>query len=213
MGRLAKRSPRDLPSQPSVWRLASIEVESFARHYRYGSYGRACLRAGMLAALLLYERRTHPSGMAVCLLGKRRLREAALIISTAFGTLALGALSRVATGCVLAVLGALFWRPAIRTVRALPRAAALRRAVPPGQYKYVHSLASTAPGAGAELLRALTREADKKGWSLLLDASNEKLACYYATFGFVMLSRVMAMPDGTPGLRMWRPTAKGAVNE
>ena len=37
-------------------------------------------------------------------------------------------------------------------------------------------VASARPGAGAELLRRLTHEADGKGWSFVLDASNEKLA-------------------------------------
>ena len=206
----AKRGAQGVLSPRTAWRLAAVEVEAFSRCYCYGSHGRLRLRAAMLVAILLYERRTHPSGMALCLLGRRRARVAALIALSALGALVVGALAPQVSGCLLAVLGVLALRPAIRSVRALRASAELRRAVPPGPYKYVHSLASTLPGAGAELLRALSREADEKGWSLVLDASDNKLARYYATCGFMLLSRGATMPDGAARLRMWRPPSEEA---
>jgi hypothetical protein len=52
---------------------------------------------------------------------------------------------------------------------------------------------------------AVNQEADAKGWSLLLDASNEKLAEYYGKFGFCAMGPTVRMPDGSQRVRMWRP--------
>ena len=60
----------------------------------------------------------------------------------------------------------------------------------------MHSVASQLPGAGAQLLRGLTQEANDKGWSLVLDASNERLVQYYEQFGFVVRGAGVRMPDG-----------------
>jgi len=68
---------------------------------------------------------------------------------------------------------------------------------------YVHSVASTRPGAGAELMTSLAGEADQKGWLLVLDAGNERLGTYYSRFGFARGGAVK-MPDGNLRVRMWR---------
>jgi predicted N-acetyltransferase YhbS len=81
----------------------------------------------------------------------------------------------------------------------------LGRTGPPGHRHqvYVHSVASTRPGAGAELMASLAGEADQKGWLLFLDAGNEELGTYYSRFGFARAGAVR-MPDGTVRVRMWR---------
>ena len=94
------------------------------------------------------------------------------------------------------------------------RSSQLERLTPPGQHRYLHSLASTLPGAGAELLRELTGEADRKGWSLSLDASNEKLVGYYAKFGFTALGAAVTMPDGSrrvADVAPWHCPGRGTV--
>jgi hypothetical protein len=105
----------------------------------------------------------------------------------------------VAVGIIVSLLPR-----AVRTGRAFAAEADLRAFLPARPYVYVHSLASTWPGAGGELLRDLAHEADHKGWSLVLDASNEKLASYYGKFGFVARGHAVRMPDGGPRIRMWR---------
>ena len=94
---------------------------------------------------------------------------------------------------------------AIGAVKARPGRKELAKLTPPGRHVYVHSVASQLPGAGAQLLRGLTQEANDKGWSLVLDASNERLVRYYEQFGFVVRGAGVRMPDGARHVRMWRP--------
>ncbi len=109
-------------------------------------------------------------------------------------------------GWVLLALTALVSLPlAVSATRALPARVRLDRIGPHGHrhHVYVHSVASTRPGAGAELMASLAGEADRKGWLLFLDADNEKLASYYSRFGFARGGAV-TMPNGTVRARMWR---------
>ncbi len=126
-----------------------------------------------------------------------------------------GALRLIAAG-LAGVVMAVFVPQAVRAVRALPATARFGKVRAPGPVKDVHSGASTLPGAGAELLGQLAAEADMKGWSLYLDASNENLARYYRAFGFRDLGVPVGMPDGSSAVRMWRPpstpTAAGGEN-
>jgi hypothetical protein len=92
---------------------------------------------------------------------------------------------------------------AVRGTVMLPATVRLRRTGPPGRHLYVHSVASTRPGAGAELLASLATEADQKGWSLVLDADNKKLETYYVRFGFARSGRT-GMPARAGRVRMWR---------
>ncbi len=52
-------------------------------------------------------------------------------------------------------------------------------------------------------MTSLVREADLKGWFLVLDASNERLGTYYSRFGFAR-GGTAKMPDGAVRVRMWR---------
>jgi len=100
------------------------------------------------------------------------------------GTGIIGALSPWAGGALLVLTASVFLPLAARATVALPATRRLHRIGPPGRYVYVHSVASTRPGAGAELLASLTVEADEKGWMLALDAGNETLGTYYSRLGF-----------------------------
>jgi hypothetical protein len=114
-------------------------------------------------------------------------------------------------GWALLVLTALAFLPlAVRATVALPARRRLGRLGPPGhrRYVYVHSVASTRPGAGAELMTSLAGEADQKGWLLVLDAGNDSLGAYYSKFGFARGGAVR-MPDGTVRVRMWRQPQDG----
>jgi hypothetical protein len=158
----------------------------------------------MLVAVALCERRVHRSGRAFCLLGPRWSRvivaSAALVVAAAAASVLSPALSLLA----LAVLSMPSVPAAVQGFRALPAKARLRAGAPRARHVYVHSVASTLPGAGAELLSALVQEADEQAWSLALDASNERLARYYEGFGFAATGGPVTMPDGSRHTRMWR---------
>jgi hypothetical protein len=189
----------------SVWHLAAVEARAFAPTEDPGHVRRFRSKIAILLALTLYERRTHPSGHAVCLLRLRRTRFFIVVTGVLVLVFAAAAVSPYAGAALATTLIGLVSPGAIRAVRALGAEARLRRLSPPGAHVYVHSLASTLPGAGAELLRELAREADCKRWSLVLDAGNEKLAKYYENLGFLALTPAVQMPDGSSHLRMWRP--------
>lgn len=189
----------------SLWQLAGVEAEAFGA--RLGRrHGRAVsLRVAMLAALVVYERRTHPSGRAVCLLQLRPGRVCAGMAGLLVLVGAAGAVSAYACAGLAATITALLLPGAVVAARSVGARARLRRSLPVGAHVYVHSVASTLPGAGAELLREVVAEADRKGWALVLDASNRELAMYYEQFGFVARGEAVKMPDGSDHLRMWRP--------
>jgi hypothetical protein len=167
-------------------------------------------KTGMLIALGAFDRRVHPSGQAVCLLAPRWPR---LVLSTTGAVVIAGLIGAVLAplGWALLVLTALVFLPlAVRATMALPAKRRLGRIGPPGRRRhiYVHSVASTRPGAGAELMTLLAGEADQKGWLLVLDAENENLGAYYLRFGFARGGAV-SMPDGTVRVRMWRQPQDG----
>jgi hypothetical protein len=110
----------------------------------------------------------------------------------------------------MAVVAVVFAPAAVLAVRALPARQQLRRMGPTGDTVYLHSLAGKTPGAGAELMRTVAGEADGKGWLLVLDADNERLAQYYECFGFTRLGAPVTMPNGGRTIRMWRPIPQRA---
>ena len=160
--------------------------------------------AGMLVALGAFERRVHSSGQAVCLLAPRWPRLAIFTAGGVVGVGIIGALSPALGGALLALTALAFLPLAVRAAIALPATRRLHRIGPPGRHLYVHSVASTRAGAGAELLGSLAVEADEKGWLLALDAGNASLETYYSRFGFTRGGAVR-MPDGRRQVRMWRP--------
>lgn len=167
---------------------------------RFGWAGRiskARIAVRSAFAVWFYQRRAHPSGQAVCLLGLRKWR-------ATFTSLALFVVWSV-LGAVSPVLALLAISPFLCCAAAALRHITLFGARHPAlpvqcsrDHVYVHSLASVQQGMGAQLIASVAGEADVKGWSLYLDASTPALVPYYERFGFVRV--------GTPGaLRMWRP--------
>jgi hypothetical protein len=197
-----------VPKTPSLWQLAGVEARAFRprdRHQEGGNVpSRVAFRAAMLIALGAFDRRVHASGQAVCLLAPRWLR---VLVLTGGAIVLAGVMSAVSPPlgwALIAVVLVVFVPVAVRAAIAFPATNRLRRMGPPGRRVYVHSVASTRPGAGAELLSSLAGEADQKGWLLVLDAANERLEGYYARFGFAR-SGAVSMPDGSRRVRMWRP--------
>ncbi len=192
------------PCKRSLWHLAGVEARAFGGRQANAIFWGVPFKAAMLLSLIAYERREHPSGQALCLLGVKPGRVAggaavlALVVCVA-GVLwpPLGVI--VGAAIVLALLPSV-----VGAARSLRGTLRLRRLTPPGPHIYVHSVASTIPGAGAELVAALAEEADQQGWSLLLDASNERLARYYEQFGFLPQGTPVEMPNGGRHVRMWR---------
>jgi len=173
----------------SMWSLSGTLTGAFAARPSPRRVSRLCSRAGAALALVAYERRALPAGEAVCLLSRRTGRRPALCAGLAV-TLALltGAapLAGLALGVMLgAGAGYRLWEASTgkggsAARKRLPHSTG-RRCV------YVHSVASRRRGAGAELMDALSREADDRGWTLELHADNARLAQYYQQFGFVLV--------------------------
>jgi hypothetical protein len=193
-----------VPVKQSAWKLAGVEARAFCPRGRAAILRQIPLRTTMFLALTVYERRTHPSGQAVCLLGLRRVRLCVGLASLVLLICVAGAISPYAGGTLALILIALLLPGSIGGVRRFPERRHLGRLTPPKKHIFVHSLASTLPGAGADLLGTLTREADERGWPLVLDADNERLTRYYADFGFVALATAIRTPDGSGPVRMWR---------
>ncbi len=196
---------------PSVISLARVLVDAFSRFDQRGAFGVWRLWVGVLVALLLYERRVHASGKAVCLLGVRRGRAA--LAAAAFVALAgvFGAVWPFAGFSFLVVALGAFAPLAWNAVRELPARIHLARATPAGRHVYLHSFASVRPGAGAELLQQVCSEADRGGLPIALDAEAHALVEYYRAFGFQECGRPVRFPGGQELQRMWRPARPRAV--
>ncbi len=194
-----------MPAAPSLWQLSEVEAQAFGRGHHRRVPAKVAFRAAMVVALGAFERRVHPSGQAVCLLAPRWRRVVGCSLGAVVCAALIGAVVPV-LGWVMLALSALVSLPfAARAARALPARVRLGRTGPsPGRRAvYVHSVASTRPGAGADLLTSLADEADEAGWWLYLDADNGDLAAYYSRFGFSWAGAVR-MPNGTVRARMWR---------
>jgi len=189
----------------SYWRLVGVQVRAFSRYRKHSPMGWVGLAADCAAATWLYERRAHPEGQAVCLLGLSGRRVLAAAIAVMLPGIAISLVSRGAGAAVLAAETAIVMGVAVRSLRALPVSLRLRLACWPGAHVFVRSLSSTRAGAGAELLGAVVEEADNKAWSLLLDAGTEALVPYYERFGFVRQGPGVVTRDGTTKVRMLRP--------
>jgi hypothetical protein len=208
------RGPRDVTERPatpataqrhSLWELAGVEIRAFGGREPGSLWWRGVFRAAIMLSLVVYARRVHPTGQALCLLWLRPWRLVGGIIGLLLVVCAAGALSPVLGAALIAAIAAILLPGVPAAVKARSASRQLCRLTPPGRHIYVHSVASQLPGAGAQLLRGLVLEADQSGWSLVLDASNEKLARYYEQFGFVPRGPGVQMPDGARHVRMWRP--------
>ena len=192
--------------QPSLVQLSGVVVEAFDRVERFNMVRRAALRAGTLVALLVYERRVHDSGQAVCLLGLRWLRVAAGMGALMLTTVLAAAVSPDAAVTLVIVVAVVLLPLGMAGARALPAQMRLAHRTPRGRHKHVYSLASAKRGAGRELMLTVCREADAEGWSLVLDAGSERLVGYYKTFGFHACGLPIKMPNGRHHVRMCRPS-------
>lgn len=193
-------------SRASLLDLAGVVASAFDRVEPRGPLGRLARRVDALIALLGYERRVHESGRALCLVGLRWGRvtatTAALVVVAAIAS----AISEVAAATLVVVTVFMFLPLGVAAARSLPSRARLSGQTPRGRHRYVHSLASTKRGAGADVLRALCVEADVKHWSLVLDAGSEQLVGYYEAFGFRRCGSGVRMPRGRVHVRMVRPS-------
>jgi hypothetical protein len=203
--RTQKAAPRSMkPAKQSLWELAGVEARAFATRDGQSVMRQFPMRVTMLLALAVYERRTHPSGRAVCLLRLRRRRLWVGLSCLALLICVAGALSPYAGATLALVLIAVSLPASVGALRRFPERRQLEQLTSSEKQVYVHSLASTLPGAGADLLRTLTREADEKVWPLVLDANNERLTRYYSEFGFVAAGSATRRPDGNCPVRMRR---------
>jgi hypothetical protein len=190
------------------WRLVAVEVRAFGRRDKRNLAQRLAFVSAMALSMWAYRRRCDVSGQAVCLLEPRPLRLAGGFGGLAVVALALGATCPPVAWALVAGLASLCLPLAWPAVKALPANHRLRRMTPPGPRMYLHSLASTWPGSGAELMRSVVRDADATGKAIALDADNQKLARYYEAFGFRALGTAVTMPNGVSRVRMWRPPAR-----
>lgn len=191
----------------------ATELKAFSRARPMGTLGRAIFALETGLALTAYHRRAHRNGHALCLLGPRygRVVMGAAGILLAVGIL--GALAPVVGEVVVAVVVVILLPSLARAVGDIPASLRLHRLSPPGRHVYLHSLASTQAGAGAELLRSVGEEADQKGWSIVLDADSEGLVAYYQRHGFTALGGPVPSPGGRRRVRMWRPPGPGPQEE
>jgi len=189
----------------SLWSLAGVEVRAFGDRGAGTMLRQVFFRAAMLLSLIAYAKRVHPSGQALCLLWLRPWRFLGAIATSLLVVCITGAIYPLLGVVLIAAIAAVLLPCSIGAVKSRPGWKELSKLTPPGRHIYVHSVASQLPGAGAELLRALAIEADEQRWSLVLDASNEKLVRYYEQFGFGPLGPGVQMPDGARHVRMWRP--------
>jgi len=197
----------------SLWRLVRVEVNAFNRTLPMTRGARIAFAGETSLALWAYHRRVHPSGRAVCLLGLRPGRVVAAAAAFTLTIGALGALAPMAAGAVCTCIAAVLSPSAARAARALPARSRLRQASRPGPHVFLHSLASTQPGAGAELVRSVTDEADQKGWTISLEAASEQLADYYECLGFQAQSAPVPVPGGGRHISMCRPPAPGTSGD
>ena len=112
----------------------------------------------------------------------------------------------------LAALGAVVAPAAANCVRGRAARATLRAARPTGPHLFVSGVcrARGAPGAGAELMMALCRNADARATTLALDAIAPALVGYYTRFGFAVTGSAQVLPGGSSVTPMARAPRGGA---
>ena len=162
---------------PSLWRLAQVEAQAFRGGDGGTTPSKIAFGAATLVALAAFDRRVHPFGagcmpagpaVAARLLVHDRCRRPGRGDRRRGPGPRLGAFGVDRAWCSCP------W-PFGRRGRCRPRPVVPGRPSAGTGDVYVHSVASTRPGAGAELMTSLAGEADRKGWLLVLDAGNERL--------------------------------------
>ena len=198
--------------RPGCLGLSGLAVQAFAEQpqskMQWPLARRFCLRSLVVLSILTSDVRVDSEELAFCLLSRPSIRRDLLA-----GGLVAAALAALA-GMVVAV-PILFWivvtmilvlvLPSLRLSLMANRAhTVLAQSSPVKPYVGVHTVTSTRKGAGRQLMTDLGREADQKGWTLVLDAANEALADYYADLGFSRLCEPVLMPWGERAVRMSR---------
>jgi len=198
--------------RPGPLALSGLAVQAFADQpqskMQWPLARRFCLLALVMLSILTSDVRVHPDGDAFCLLSRPSIRRDVLAVSMVTGAFA------VLAGMVAAA-PILFWvvvaailvlvLPSLRLSVVAHRAhAVLARSSPTRPYVGVHTVTSTCAGHGRQLMADLGREADRKGWTLVLDAANEVLAGYYSDLGYSRLCQPVLMPWGERAVRMSR---------
>ena len=191
---------------PPVLQLAGVVVRAFEKVEPRGKLGRWAMWVGTVTALWAYERRVHDNGHALCLLGVKWGRVVTSVVSLVLITAVADALVPEAAIGLLGAISLVFLPLVLAGLRALPARLRLGR-VGLRRGRYLHSMVSEQPGAGAEVLKGVCAEADSKGWHLVLDASCQRLVVYYEQFGFETSAGPVKMPNGHLHTRMFRPIA------
>lgn len=195
---------------PSRWVLAGTMTRAYADRPLFAGIRPWLLRPLFWLQLLLGEWRANPSGTAVCSVSTG---SAATRIKPSLGTVVLLAVAVLLVAfesvtwpiiIVLALAACLCLPMVRRSAAGIGPRRQLRRARPAGHTVTVHSVASIEAGAGRVLLEELNEEADRRGWTLTLDAANEALAGYYAELGYVRLADPVQMPSGERNVPMAR---------
>ena len=185
--------------RPGRWRLAGVMTAAFADQPQFAGIRRWLLRLVFWVQLWLGDYRADPDGAAVCSVGTRSPVVKAKAIAAA--TVVLGILgglivtASITWPVVVGLVGVdvLYWPLARRSLRGIGVRRQLARARPVGAV-LVHTVASRQPGAGRALLDQVNAEADRRGWTLVLDAANERLASYYSELGFTPSGAPVRMP-------------------
>ena len=205
-------TPEADASRPSLWQLTRLGLVAFRdqpqTRMQWPILRALCLQVLLIVSIATAERRVHPGGDAFCLLSTRSRRGevmAALV----------GAVLSVPIILLVAFLPVLFWLVVLTLAVLLSPSALLslktRRlrerlaaSAPSGPLIGIHTVTSSFPGHGAELMNQVSEEADLAGWSLVLDAANERLSDYYGRFGFQACGEGVVMPWGERVIRMVR---------
>lgn len=198
------------PLSVGAWTLAGVATRAFAPRPQFARMRPGPLRLVFWLIVAVGDRRINPSGTAVCCLSGASTRpriRGCLAVLVGLAVLAALWATMSVTWPVWAVLVVAGWlyAPMIRSSVAGRRARrALRQSRPPGRTVMVHTVASIESGAGRLLVEAVTSEADRHGWTLVLDAANARLADYYRQFGFEPTGPAVVMPSGEATVPMVR---------
>lgn len=204
---------RSVSDRGGLWRQSRVATAAFGPRPQFSRFRPALLRVVLLAQLAIADRRSNESGSAVCCLSGASVWPRVRGTIGAMGLLAVSAgifmaslwVTWPAVGLVLAV-GLLFVPMARVSLAAGPARRALRRCRPhDARPVVVHTVASVERGAGRTVLESVLEEADRKRWTLVLDAANERLASYYSELGFEPTGPAVEMPWGERNVPMARP--------
>jgi hypothetical protein len=204
--------------KPSIWHLTQLGLRAFRdqpqTRMQWPILRSLCLQVLLIVSVTTAERRVHPSADAFCLLTTRSRRgelTAALVgAALAVPILLLVAFLPIVFYLVVLALAVLLLPSALLSVRTRRPRRILAASAPGGPLIGVHTVTSSVPGHGAEVMNMVAREADSASWSLVLDAANERLADYYSEFGFQPCGEGVVMPWGERVVRMVRrPNVEG----